>query len=547
MNAKIENIVIQGISSYVPENFEDNMDYISLLGERRIKKQIKLTGIRKRHTSLKFQLSSDLAAFAAEKLIRELGWNKEEIGVLIFVVQKREGDYIIPSTAIRLQERLGLPKECVAFDINLGCSAFNYGVQTTATILNSSLDFKKGLCLIGDTNSSLKTARSFNKEALSLRLLSGSAASAIALEKQKGASMIFYGGCDGSNYDAIIKTSLHRDVMMKGNVVFDFAINHVSQHIIDFRQKYSLTENDIDYYVFHQAQKLMLESMINTCDIPPEKVLFSLEEYGNTSGASIPLTLNSNADLVKKKEKVRLLLCGFGVGLSFGITYLEMKTAHITTVGETDKLFDVEKLPKGSLHDLTIMVFDADQLMGEFLSELLDRDDPSLILCGHNETKLKALQEKLHYNSKIISYKDKEEFSIKFKQIHDEQIDGIVNIKEEKIAEWLVTQDFFVKQLSVVLIDTEDQSKKLDKFEYIFRDSLPNARVNMVCYKKGSLDIYIQREEGQSWGYKFLKANLPTDMMRTNYVYHGTRFLLHEDSRFVSGSILHVSDQIEWF
>ena len=226
MNTKIENIVIQGISSYVPENFEDNMDYISLLGERRIKKQIKLTGIRKRHTSLKFQHSSDLAAFAAEKLIRELGWNKEEIGILIFVVQG--GDYIIPSTAIRLQERLGLPKECVAFDINLGCSAFNYGVQTTATILNSSLDFEKGLCLIGDTTSSLKTARSFNKEALSLRLLSGSAASAIALEKQKGASMIFYGGCDGSNYDAIIKTSQHSDVMMKGNVVFDFAIDRKS-------------------------------------------------------------------------------------------------------------------------------------------------------------------------------------------------------------------------------------------------------------------------------------------------------------------------------
>ncbi len=99
----------------------------------------------------------------------------------------------------------------------------------------------------------------------------------------------------------------------------------------------------------------------------------------------------------------------------------------------------------------------------------------------------------------------------------------------------------------MVLIDTEDQSKKLDKFEHIFRERLPNARVNMVCYKKESLDIYVQHKEGQPWGYKFLKTNLPTDMIRTNYVYKGTRFLLHEDSRFVSGSILHVSDQIEWF
>lgn len=498
MNAKIENIVVQGISSYVPENFEDNMDFVSLLGERRIRKQIKLTGIRKRHTSLKFQLPSDLAAFAAEKLIYELGWNKEEIGVLIFVTQK--GDYIIPSTAIRLQERLGLPKECVAFDINLGCSAFNYGVQTTATMLNSSSDYRKGLCLIADAVSSLETARSFNKEAISFRLLSGSAASAIALEKQEGAaSMMFYGSCDGSNYDAIIKTGFHRDTMMKGNVVFDFAINDVSRYIIDFRQKYSLSEEDIDYYVFHQAQKLMLESMVNTCEISPEKVLYSLEEFGNTSGASVPLTVNANAEILKKKDRVRLLLCGFGVGLSCGITYLEMKTDHITEVGETDKLYDVEKLPKGSLHDLNIMIFDADEIMGEFLSELLDRKDPSLILCGHDEAKLKALQEKLHRDSKIVSYKDKEEFSMKMEQICDEQIDGIVNIRDEEIAEWLVNQDFLVKQLSVVLVDTEDQSKRLDRYEYIVRKKLGDARVNMVCYEEG-VWIYTFKRRGRDPG-----------------------------------------------
>lgn len=545
MNAKIENIAVQGMVSYVPENVEDNLDFVSLLGERRVKKQIRLTGIRKRHTSVKFQYPSDLAAFAAERLIRELGWNKEEIGALIYVTQG--GDYIIPSTAIRLQERLGLPQECVAYDINLGCSAFNYGVYAVATILSNSMDYKKGLCLIADAVEGVETKRNFNKESISFSMLSGSAASAVALEKEEGGSMLFFGSCDGNNYDAIIKTSFHRDTMMKGNVVFDFAINDVSQYIFDFKKKHALSEEDIDYYIFHQAQKLMLDSMVNTCELPPEKVLFSLEEYGNTSGASVPLTVNANVETLRRKEKVRLLLCGFGVGLSCGITYLEMKTEHIMAVGETDGCFDVEKLPRGKLHDLNIMVFGADEIMGEFLSEVLDETEPSLILCGHDELKLKALQKKLHRDSEIISYKDKDDFAQKLEQIYDEPIDGIVNIRDEEIAGWLAGQDFFVEQLSVVLVDAEDHIQRLDSFEHIFREKIDNVRVNLVCYREGSLDIYVQQKGQQSWAHKFLADDLPSDMIRPNYVYSSVEFLLDKSSRFISGSVIHVHDKIEWF
>lgn len=545
MNSKTENVVVTGICSYVPENFEDNMDFVSLLGERRVKKQIKLTGIRKRHTSVKFQFPSDLAAFAAEKLISELNWDKEEIGVLIFVTQG--GDYIIPSTAIRLQERLGLPKECIAFDINLGCSAFNYGVHTAASILGNSLDHKKGLCLIADSVEGLVAKRNFNKESISFSMLSGSAASAVALEKEQGASMIFYGSCDGSNYDAIIKTSFWRDTMMKGNVVFDFAINDVSQYIIDFKKKHSLSEEAIDYYVFHQAQKLMLDSVVSTCDLPPDKVLYSLEEYGNTSGASVPLTVNANAELLKKKRKVRLLLCGFGVGLSCGITYLEMKTDHITTVGETDELFDVEKLPKEQLHDLNVMVFDADQIIGESISELLDESDASLILCGHDKTKLQMIQHKLHRDSKIIPYKDGYDFAQKLEQMYDDPIDGIVNIRDKKIAEWLSHQDFFKEELSVVLLDDKEHIELLKDYESIFRKKIENARINMICYKKESLDLYVQYPGQQSWAHKFLKDDLPSDMIRINYLYSSIEFLLYKNSRFVSGSIIRVDDKINWF
>lgn len=545
MNSKIENIVLKGICSYVPENFEDNMDFVSLLGERRVKKQIKLTGIRKRHTSVKFQYPSDLAAFAAEKLISELGWDKNEIGVLIFVTQG--GNYLIPSTAIRLQDRLELPKECVAFDINLGCSAFNYGIHTAASILANSLEYTKGLCLIADSLEGLVAKRTFNKESISFGMLAGSAASAIALEKEQGASMIFYSSCDGSNYDAIIKTSYWRDTMMKGNVVFDFAINDVSQYIIDFKKNHSLSEEDIDYYVFHQAQKLIVDSIVSACDLPPDKTLYSLEEYGNTSGASIPLTINANAELLKEKEKIRLLLCGFGVGLSCGITYLEMKTDHITNVEETDELFDVEELPREQLHDLNILVFDADKLLGEFLSELLDEDDASLILCGHDKTKLEMVQQKLHRDSTILPYKDEGDFAEKLEQVYDEPIDGIVNISNTKIAEWLSYQTFFKEELSVVLLDEEDHIQRLKDYELIFREKIKNARINMVCYKKESMDLYARQPEQPSWAHKFLKDDLPSDMIRTNYLYNSIEFLLYKKSRFVSGSVIRINDEIQWF
>lgn len=545
MNAKIENISVQGICSYVPENVEDNMQFASLLGERRVKRQIRLTGIRKRHTSVRFQYPSDLAGFATEKLIRELGWNKEEIGVLIYVTQK--GDYLIPSTAIRMQERLGLPKECVAYDINLGCSAFNYGVYAVAAILNTSQDYKKGLCLIADSVKGLISRRNFNKESISFSMLSGSAASAVALEKEEGVSMLFFGSCDGSNYDAIIKTSFYRDTMMKGNVVFEFAINDVSQSILDFKKKYGLSEQDIDYYVFHQAQKLMLENMISTCELPLEKVLFSLEEYGNTSGASVPLTVNANAELLKKKEKVRLLLCGFGVGLSCGITFLEMKTEHIMAVGETNDFFDVEKLPRKKLHDLNIMIFEADEKLGEYLAVLLDEQDPFLILCGHDEQKLKELQKKLHRESEIICYQNNEEFKKKTGEINIESIDGIVNISDEILAEWIAEQNFSKEELSIVLLGTEERVQRLNRLEHSMRKKCENVRVNMVCYQEDSLQIYVPQNGEPSWGHKFLAEDLPSDMIRANYLYRGIEFFLYKDSRFISGSVIRVSEKIDWF
>ena len=149
MDGLIENIKIAGIASCVPRHTEDNMDYGNVLGEKRIKRQVRLTGIRKRHTSRSQQRSSDLVMCAVEDLLNELKWNKEEIGVLVYLTQSP--DYLIPSTAIAMQARLGLSNEVIAFDINLGCSAFGYGIHVVSSLMNTVPDCKKALCLIGES------------------------------------------------------------------------------------------------------------------------------------------------------------------------------------------------------------------------------------------------------------------------------------------------------------------------------------------------------------------------------------------------------------
>ena len=225
MDGLIENIKIAGIASCVPRHTEDNMDYGNVLGEKRVKKQVKLTGIRKRHTSRIEQRASDLAICAANDLLTKLDWKKDEIGVLIYMTQSP--DYLIPSTAIALQERMGLPKEVIAFDVNLGCSSFGYGIHIASSLMNTIPACKKALCLVADRVEDMESKRLLNADTVSFSLLTGSAASAVAIEKKQGACITFSESCDGSHYDAILARSPWTGTYMQGNMVFEYAINDV--------------------------------------------------------------------------------------------------------------------------------------------------------------------------------------------------------------------------------------------------------------------------------------------------------------------------------
>jgi len=141
-----QNVKITGISACVPENVVYNKDY-KWISEKERNNLIKTIGVEQKHTSPKNVITSDLCYVAADGLIRELGWDRNEIDLLIFISQSR--DFLLPATACILQERLNLPQTTAAFDINMGCSAYNYGISVIAGMMANG-GFRKGLMLTGD-------------------------------------------------------------------------------------------------------------------------------------------------------------------------------------------------------------------------------------------------------------------------------------------------------------------------------------------------------------------------------------------------------------
>lgn len=319
----IKNIKIAGIASAVPKNTIDNIAFVEQMGKKRNMRQIKLTGIKKRHICAKGQSASDFATYAADKLLNHLHWSREEIKILIFVTQ--QPDLSRPSTAMLIQKRLGLGTNCTCFDVNMGCSGFTVGLQIIASML--SVVGGKGLLLVGDGRYVDEDMHSTSD------LLFGDGGAATAIEVENGYNMVFNQKTDGYRVDTIM-CRRNGGSQMDGNAVLMFSLNEVSDNIKNFRNQYGLTEDQIDYYVFHQGQKIILQGIANECNILWEKVLNSYENYGNTSSASIPISICENLQILKEKKQVNLLLSGFGIGLSWGCVYLNIDTENILPIFE---------------------------------------------------------------------------------------------------------------------------------------------------------------------------------------------------------------------
>jgi len=343
---QINNVRIVGMAAGVPKNVRSNLhpqedDIIS--SDYSPEDFVATTGVQERRFSNTL-CTSDLCYGAAEKLIADLGWDKNEIEALIFVSQT--ADYYLPSTACILQDRLGLNKECYASDCALGCSGWVYGMSNIVSLVSSGC-IKKAILLTGDARRRVPTNDP----------LFGFAGTATALEYEEGASPIrFHFGSDGSGFDAIIipdggsrnqvnpksfdmeeidgKQYNRLQTRMKGMDVFGFGISTAPKSIKKMAEHFGIDYLDADYYVFHQANMKMNNMIVKKLKLPEEKVPSCMKYFGNTSSASIPLTIVTQ--LKENAANKKFICCGFGVGLSWGTVAFETKDIMISDLVELE-------------------------------------------------------------------------------------------------------------------------------------------------------------------------------------------------------------------
>ena len=328
----IRNVSIRGISACVPAFREDNKEIPLFQNHEESNKFIEATGVEFRHMVKSSGIcTSDMCYSSSVKLLDNLGWRPEEIDCLIFVSQTP--DYILPATSCILQERLKLPTDCYALDISLGCSGWVYGLSVIASLISGGT-MKKGLLLAGDTTTVTKSPKD-----KSTYPLFGDAGTATAVEFVQDSEPLFFNfGTNGAGYEAIIipdggfrnfynETSFEEEEIepgvirnrlqsiLNGPAVFTFGISKAPKSVNVLLEHFGINKDDIDFFIFHQANLFMNEKIRIKLKIEPEKVPYSLREYGNTSSASIPLTIVTyKNDELKNK---RLLACAFGVGLSW--------------------------------------------------------------------------------------------------------------------------------------------------------------------------------------------------------------------------------------
>jgi 3-oxoacyl-[acyl-carrier-protein] synthase-3 len=335
----INNISIEGISAAVPKDIKQYNN----------EKFISTTGINERRIVENNTCSSDLCEAAANKLIQDLNVDKKDIELLVFISQTP--DYKIPVTSTILQHKLNLPQSCICIDIPLGCSGYIYGLYVISSLFNKG-NIKKGLLLVGDTIST----QCYSKDQ-STEPLFGDAGTATLLSYDSEANPILFNlGSDGSGYKSIIipdggsrnkindnsfipyidEDNLERrkcDLHLNGIDVFNFGVNKIPKIVNEFINHFSLDKDKIDIFVFHQANKLMNDKIYKKLNLDSSKTLTSLSKFGNTSSATIPLTIVTQLTNIKKDNK--LLLCGFGVGLSWGCSYFHLnKDIHCSELIE---------------------------------------------------------------------------------------------------------------------------------------------------------------------------------------------------------------------
>lgn len=338
------NVHIVGMSVGVPKRKVCNLDIADISRDYDAASFVEVTGVKERRIG---ELTvSDLAVPTANQLLEEMGWEKSTIDGLVVVTQ--HGDYIVPATSCILQDKLGLSKECMAMDISLGCSGWVYGLSSLVGMMSSG-NLHRCLLICGDARRRVE----FNDP------LFGFASTVTALEYKEGVNeMLFHLGTDGSGFDAIIipdggarnqitpssfvpqeiegRQYIPLQSRMKGMDVFSFGITTAPKSVKKLADYYGFDYSAYDYLVLHQANMKMNGMIAKKLKFPDEKVPSSMWEFGNTSSASIPLTIATQIGDQCRNGHVKLLCCGFGVGLSWGTVALGVDHLVIPDLIEVD-------------------------------------------------------------------------------------------------------------------------------------------------------------------------------------------------------------------
>ena len=346
----VQNVRICGISACLPATIEENLGLSIFSNQQEAQKVIASTGIERHRAVRDGVTASDLSVPAVEVLLTQLGWNPMEVDCMFYVSTSR--DFIAPQTACILQDRLGLRNDCFVMDLPLGCSGWVYGMSVIGSMMSHGT-FKKGLLIASETNT-----RNRSKEDRTVRPLFGDAATVTALEFATDAPEMHYMfGVDGSGYQAVwakyggmrfptdaeavkeveVEAGVIRkgtDMVVNGMDVFAFAIKRPPKALKEMIEEFNIDIDSIDYLLLHQANKFIDEKIRKSLGIPSEKVPYCLEDFGNVTSASIPLTMVTRCKSALEKENCHFLACGFGVGLAWATMEFETNKVIVPSIVE---------------------------------------------------------------------------------------------------------------------------------------------------------------------------------------------------------------------
>jgi 3-oxoacyl-[acyl-carrier-protein] synthase-3 len=348
---RVKNVAIRGISACVPSTIEENTDLDIYSGDEAAE-VIKTTGIERKHVCRNGETGSDLCLKAAGKIITELGWEKNSIDLLCFVTQCP--DYINQPTSFVVHEKLGLPESCACLDIFHGCPGWVIGLNTVSNYLSNGC-IKRALLCVADT---ISTQIAVNDRGA--KPLFGDAGTVTALEFDETASdMMFSSITKSADGKALIKLQggakhpwtldtlkfeldkhaglIDMDLVedkMDGMDVFAFAISTVPKSIKKLCEAFAIDRSCVDKFIFHQANKLMIDTFAKRLKVDASMVPMCLKEYGNTTQASIPLTIVAECAEEYSEKQIKTIACGFGTGLACATVYFETNNIVVPKVIE---------------------------------------------------------------------------------------------------------------------------------------------------------------------------------------------------------------------